>query len=190
MFKYDYWFREKGVSEKVCKAIIDDIDWGKASEGTIFDSNIKKYVIDVDMRRTNVVWHKEALDIGMIISAAYINAANIEADWSFILSSLEQVQIAKYSTEGHYDWHVDSQITLDNEGTTRKLSFVALLNDPSEFDGGVLEIESFDGTQIYTNEMKCGSVVVFPSCLKHRVTPVTKGTRYSAVGWASGPLFK
>ena len=35
-----------------------------------------------------------------------------------------------------------------------------------------------------------GSLVVFPSWLWHRVTPVTKGIRYSAVIWTLGKPFK
>ena len=35
-----------------------------------------------------------------------------------------------------------------------------------------------------------GSVIVFPSCMEHRVTPITKGTRYSVVCWFVGPPFK
>ena len=35
-----------------------------------------------------------------------------------------------------------------------------------------------------------GAVVVFPSHIWHRVTPVTKGTRYSLVVWFLGKPFK
>ena len=31
-----------------------------------------------------------------------------------------------------------------------------------------------------------GSLVIFPSFIKHRVTPVTKGIRYSLVIWSLG----
>ena len=34
-----------------------------------------------------------------------------------------------------------------------------------------------------------GSVIVFDSRDWHRVTPVTKGTRYSIVCWSVGPNF-
>ena len=37
--------------------------------------------------------------------------------------------------------------------------------------------------------LKQGSFIMFPSYMKHRVTPVTSGTRYSAVTWAYGPSF-
>ena len=35
-----------------------------------------------------------------------------------------------------------------------------------------------------------GSVIVFPSFVWHRVTPVTKGTRYSLVLWTCGQPFR
>ena len=34
-----------------------------------------------------------------------------------------------------------------------------------------------------------GTVIVFPSAILHRVTPVTKGARYSLVQWYNGPDF-
>jgi len=36
---------------------------------------------------------------------------------------------------------------------------------------------------------KQGTVIVFPSFLKHRVTEVTRGKRYSLVQWLNGPDF-
>ena len=39
-------------------------------------------------------------------------------------------------------------------------------------------------------EMNKGDIVVFPSYLMHRVTPVTRGERYSLVAWACGEQFK
>jgi len=35
-----------------------------------------------------------------------------------------------------------------------------------------------------------GSIVVFPSYVFHRVTPVTRGTRYSLVCWSVGKPFR
>ena len=67
------------------------------------------------------------------------------------------------------------------------------LSDPKNYKGGDLE---FDFRNVETgkkpNIRKCkellpkGSIVVFPSYVWHRVTPVTKGTRYSLVIWNLG----
>ena len=45
------------------------------------------------------------------------------------------------------------------------------------------------GFQILKDIRDQGSVVVFDSRDFHRVTPVTKGTRYSIVCWTVGPNF-
>ena len=42
------------------------------------------------------------------------------------------------------------------------------------------------GTEIKSQ----GSLVIFPSFVKHRVKPVTKGTRYSLVIWNLGQPYK
>jgi PKHD-type hydroxylase len=39
-------------------------------------------------------------------------------------------------------------------------------------------------------EKKKGSVLLFPSWILHRVTPVTKGVRKSIVVWVTGPKFR
>ena len=87
-------------------------------------------------------------------------------------------------------------------GLIRKLSITVLLND--DYEGGEFQFkfanEKMKGldkvgrglkTNTLTPPMKgTGSVIVFPSYQLHRVKPVTKGTRYSLVGWACGPPFK
>ena len=37
---------------------------------------------------------------------------------------------------------------------------------------------------------KQGTIINFPSFVFHRVTPVTKGIRYSLVVWHTGPKLK
>jgi PKHD-type hydroxylase len=80
-------------------------------------------------------------------------------------------------------------------GLARKLSVTINLSDPLDYDGGDLwltkhpqdsrisELETFTNP----NFRDKGAVVVFPSWVRHRVTPVTRGTRYSAVAWFNGP---
>ena len=66
---------------------------------------------------------------------------------------------------------------------------VLMLSDPSEFEGGQLEIKT-DSDNPITLEQKRGRAWFFPSYVLHRVTPVTKGTRRSLVLWIGGPEFK
>jgi PKHD-type hydroxylase len=84
---------------------------------------------------------------------------------------------------GHYTWHRDS-----GGDAPRKLSIVMQLSDPSEYEGGDLEILNANGNILKVDKKK-GFISMFPSYTSHRVTPVTKGIRKSLVVWASGPAF-
>jgi PKHD-type hydroxylase len=99
----------------------------------------------------------------------------------------ENTQISRYKSDnkGHYAKHIDTDHPKD--GVQRKLSISILLNDPSEFEGGELQFTDVADCKVLTKQ---GSIVVFPSFIEHVVTPVTKGVRYSAVTWASGPAFR
>ena len=35
-----------------------------------------------------------------------------------------------------------------------------------------------------------GTLIAFPSFLEHRVTPVTRGERFSLVAWMDGPPYR
>lgn len=95
------------------------------------------------------------------------------------------LQFTKYEAPGnHYSWHQDMGSGVAN----RKLSLSVQLSEPDDYEGGNLQLLSGDSP--YTVEPSIGRVSFFPSWMVHRVTPVTKGTRYSLVGWISGPAFK
>ena len=104
--------------------------------------------------------------------------------------------VTKYTPGQHYDWHIDMG---EETGTlSRKLSMIVSLTDSSEYTGGDVEFQSFrsapEGDRkippITNNSFKGkGTIIIFPSHIWHRVKPITKGIRYSLVGWWSGPLF-
>ena len=66
---------------------------------------------------------------------------------------------------------------------------VLSLSEPSEFEGGLLQVK-IDNDEPKTLELKKGRAWFFPSYVLHRVTPVTKGIRKSVVIWVGGPAFK
>ena len=115
-----------------------------------------------------------------------VNIANKEL-WGFdILGMAEQIQYAEYPQNGgHYDWHMD---TGPDKFSRRKISITVQLSDPSEYEGGDLQIKINAGQSDTPKGL--GNVVIFPSYLLHRVTPVTKGLRRSLVLWITGPAFK
>jgi PKHD-type hydroxylase len=113
----------------------------------------------------------------------------IEANqiWKFELSSvIDNIQYTEYDGNGgHYDWHLD--IGPDNI-SHRKISVVVQLSQPYEYDGGKLQLKNGPG-EIDVPQGK-GTVIVFPSFLLHRVTPLTRGNRKSLVFWVGGGHYK
>jgi PKHD-type hydroxylase len=106
------------------------------------------------------------------------------------------MQYTTYESGQFYSWHVDqhSEPYSDGmfKGMTRKLSITIQLTEPDDYDGGDFEIRDYcdyDSVQTIKGLRPRGSLLVFPSFLMHRVTPVTRGVRRSLVCWIVGPPF-
>lgn len=85
----------------------------------------------------------------------------------------EIFQLSTYEEGHYYKWHHD-----DKTLAQRTLSMSALISNPFEFKGGHME---FEGTgEVY---LKQQDAVLFPSDMRHQVTPVTEGIRHSLVVW-------
>ena len=131
----------------------------------------------------------------------YMLEANKQSGWNLDISAAENMQLGRYRKGGFYSWHKDgSSDSLaayfelwdepKNEflnGKVRKISMSLILND--DFEGGEFEFCCYDRGEckITPIELKRGDMMFFPSGMEHRVTPVTKGVRYSLVSWFVGP---
>ena len=98
----------------------------------------------------------------------------------------EPAQFTEYPEGGFYDWHMDCDVSMQHEPPVRKISITVLLNDPSEFEGGDLELMA---PGKFAN-LKQGHAICFASFLNHRVNPVTRGMRQSLVVWFGGKAFR
>ena len=98
----------------------------------------------------------------------------------------ENAQFTEYPEGGFYDWHMDCDVHMTHEPPVRKISMTVLLNDPSEFEGGHLELMAPGKFA----ELKQGHAIIFASFLNHRVNPVTRGIRQSLVCWFGGKAFR
>jgi PKHD-type hydroxylase len=188
--KYDFWIWENKLSKSFCDLILSEVDWKANETASIVesktDTGLEIHRIDKSIRDTNIVWHDSTSIMGCIISA-HIHSANEQAGWNMSLDYMEGVQMGKYGIGGKYDWHADVPMgEFLEEENPRKLSCSILLNDTSEFKGGEFK---FKNENLNLNFGQ-GSILVFPSFLEHRVTPVTEGTRYTAVSWMHGGKVK
>jgi PKHD-type hydroxylase len=73
----------------------------------------------------------------------------------------------------------------------RKLSVTVQLSAPGDYEGGDFHLRDLYNKKDITlkGTRDRGTIIVFPSILLHRVTPVTEGHRYSLVQWYDGPDF-
>ena len=127
-----YWTRHNAVPPELCDMILaerqqmTDADAGVGMNNETAPDNLRK---------TSIAWAERNhwLEGIMFNNARYANA---ETGWGMDFGSYcEQVQLAKYETGHFYDWHQDT-FFLTDAPTCRKITVVALLNDPSEFTGG------------------------------------------------------
>jgi PKHD-type hydroxylase len=96
------------------------------------------------------------------------------------------VQLARYdsSDRGFYDWHTDFAGLMP----LRKISISIQLSRPEDYEGGDLEL--FYTSAPHKLDRARGAFIAFPSFLLHRVTPVTRGTRWSLVAWILGARWR
>jgi PKHD-type hydroxylase len=115
-----------------------------------------------------------------------INNAN-ERFFKFELSRLESLQYTVYNKGQFYRDHMDLGYKNPNNAI-RKLSFTMQLSDPADYDGGELLIKHGPTPDVARKNR--GAITIFPSYIMHEVTPVTRGTRKSIVGWVTGPRWR
>jgi len=92
----------------------------------------------------------------------------------------ELIEVVRYGPGGHFQsWHSDAGT---DRYWQRQVSLSVELSEPSDHDGGVLEIAP--GTVGAERILPRGGCRLFPSRAIHRVTPVTRGERWALVAWA------
>ena len=182
-------FYQDVIPPKLVDLMVEEVE--KINEKKEFEDaktgSLDKAVLDTKTRNSKIKWWYESHWVCSVFSH-YIGIAN-KQQWEYDLNTLLGIQVSKYEApDGHYRWHSDYG-TSQNSEFTRKLSASLLLTDPSEYEGGDLEFIDYHGNNVFAPKQK-GSIIVFDSRVPHRVTPVTKGLRYSLVTWIYGPKLK
>ena len=151
------------------------------------NKGIKGGVIDTKTRTSHISWipfKKMAdmyKDIERIMKTTNGNHFGFDG-----MTITETAQYTEYPEGGFYDWHVDNDVNMQHEPPVRKISMTLLLNDPSEFEGGDLELMAPGKFA----ELKQGHAIIFASFLNHRVNVVKRGIRQSLVVWFGGKPFR
>lgn len=118
-------------------------------------SYIGNYEINQSIRKSNSYLFRDE-----VIESKFHNPNNL----------LFQLQITEYNVGDHYTWHRDSLNRLE--------TYVVILN--TEFEGGYLQLKEDENISL-----DIGDCLKLEKNILHRVTPITKGIRYSLVVWLS-----
>lgn len=143
--------------------------------------------------RTTAGWHarevkrNEQVDTGSKIAreaGEHIRAA-LEANDVFragvLPHTIRPFLFSRYGESMSYGPHVDDAVMGRTERVRSDVSVTVFLNDPADYDGGELVIESSGGEQTY--KLPAGHAIAYPSTTLHRVEGITRGTRLVAVTW-------
>ena len=144
--------------------------------------------VSKSIRRAEINWLSKDAECSWVFESLARVAASLNAEhFGFDLTGFgEPIQLTSYheARQGTYKWHQD----FGSAGISRKLSMVLQLSEPSDYEGGELQI--LTNKEPTTMQKKRGLITVFPAWTLHQVTPVTKGNRQSLVAWVSGEPFK
>ena len=126
-------------------------------------------------RKSKIGWIDNLNNINIRLSDVLKSSYNING---MEVTGLGRFQFTEYKVGDYYEWHEDRSSTYIDRFT----STVIQLNDG--YSGGILEIKDSKDNLI-SMEQKKGNLYIFDSGLKHRVTTVDSGERYSLVNWVS-----
>ena len=178
-----YFIMEKQIPHDACDNFIDFFNKKESESGKHGDG-----MNDIDIRNSEVVGMPYGTELNNFTEKLFdclITQSNAEC-FGFHLNGFNEFQISKYEVDDHYEWHTD--LRLNDRSSMRKLSMTIQLSDPNDYEGGEFEFAEGSPDQSFIQDK--GTIILFPSFLSHRITPVTRGTRYSLVGWYEGDKWK
>jgi len=186
-----FWIWESSIPNFICDEIVTAYRNQSLDE---YDKGLIGYkggVRDAEIRKTNILFLEENWINTML--TGYIRYANSE-NFFYDLSNEDKefTQLSRYTVGDYYHTHRDFSPCRGDSVHTRKLSLSLQLSDSNEYDGGDILMDmsawsdEFGESGFKPMSRSKGSVIVFDSRTPHKVTPITRGTRYSLVKWYHG----
>ncbi len=96
-------------------------------------------------------------------------------------NQLHGLMLARYREGMGYGPHVDAPLMGEFPVYRSDLSLTLFLNEPADYDGGELEIQTGAGSARI--KLPAGDLIVYSTGDTHQVLPVTRGERLVVVAW-------
>lgn len=142
-------------------------------DGTQVDASIRNVAASHHARSPATAWLHDRLDALFAEAADALGVA--------VSPMTESLQILRYDPGGHFQmWHTDSGLDAQ---ARRLLSVSVELSPLGAYCGGDLQIVP---SAMAERTLAQGGARFFFSRALHRVTPVTRGTRWALVNWTGG----
>lgn len=130
-------------------------------------------------------------------------AKQVNFNWGFDLTGIRQMELLDYKDrQDRYDWHTDQELlTKGNEKYHRKITIIVQLSDDDDYEGCDLQLNDAElwnehavqnpiQGELLKHSRQRGTIILFPSFIPHRITPLLSGNRKSLVAWVEGPVWK
>ena len=168
----EYWEIENFLTNEECQILLNNYNHSlkleKAKVTIGFENSISK------LRKSSVAFIDNIEIIDNKLKKILKNIIHIKG---FEAIGIGPYQFTKYEIGDYFDWHTDSS----EQYRERFFSIVIQLND--DYDGGCLELKT--NNNIINLKKSIGKLFIFYSNVKHRVTKVNNGIRYTLVNWVS-----
>ena len=155
---------QSALSKEQINEILNLVDNNSLLNAPVFSSSklIQK------KRSSKIYWINESWVQELLWE--YILEAN-KKTFHFDVINKSEIQFTEYRSDegGKYDWHHDVNWN-GQEGLDRKLSISIQLSDKFDYEGGNFEFEEITSSMDFK---EIGTIIIFPSYLRHRVTKVT-----------------
>jgi PKHD-type hydroxylase len=93
----------------------------------------------------------------------------------------------RYEAGMRFDTHIDNAIRFSGPVRYRTdLAATLFLTEAEDYEGGELIVEDTYGG--HSVKLPAGSMVLYPATSRHRVAPVTAGSRWAAFFWAQSMI--
>jgi PKHD-type hydroxylase len=172
--------RPDAFSADECERIVALAEGAGLAPATVYggaeaavDTNVRNVATSYHERNAATAWLHDRLDSLFAEAAAALGVA--------VAPMAEPLQILRYDEGGHFRaWHSDAGLDARDR---RLLSVSVELSPLGAHDGGDLEIAP---PVLGPRTLAQGGARFFLSRALHRVTPVTRGTRWALVNWTGG----